>query len=116
MHVVKKRDHVAIVMVDPALSAGDREELESLKQLCTDLQAEGYVHIVLDMAEVEHAPSLVLGSIIVLQKRIRTRDGELALLHPTERLQRILEITKMSKIFRIYTDEEEALKALVGSR
>ena len=115
MHVVKKREDVAIVMVDPALSRGDRDELETLKQLCADLQTEGYVHIVLDMAEVEHAPSLVLGTIIVLQKRIKTQDGELAILRPTERLKRIFEITKMNKIIRIYTDEEEAVKALVGS-
>ena len=110
---VKKHGDVAIVTVDAALSAGDREQIEALKQVCMDLQAQGSVHIVLDMSELEHAPSLVLGSIIVLQKRIRTCDGELAILRPTERLQRILEITQMDALIRIYTDEEEAIRALV---
>jgi anti-anti-sigma factor len=115
MHVVRKREDVAIVAVDPALSKGDKDELEALKQLCTELQSDGCVHIVLDMSGLEYAPSLVLGSIIVLQKRIKTRDGELAILHPTGRLERILEITRMNKIIRVYDDEEEAIKALVRS-
>lgn len=116
MHVVKKREDVAVVTLDPALAQGDKDELGALKQLCTDLQDEGCAHIVLDMAEVEHAPSLVLGSIIVLQKRIRSQDGELAIVRPTERLKRILEITKMNKIIHIYTTEDEAVEALVRSR
>lgn len=114
MHGVKKRGDVAVVTVDPALSRGEQEELDALKELCTQLQNEGYTHIVLDMAGVDHAPSLVLGSIIVLQKRMNTRQGGLAILRPTDRLKRILEITKMDRIVRIYTDEDEAVEALVG--
>jgi len=114
MHGVKKRGDVAVVTVDPALSRGEQEELDALKELCTQLQNEGYAHIVLDMAGVDHAPSLVLGSIIVLQKRMNTRQGGLAILRPTDRLKRILEITKMDRIVRIYSDEDEAVQALVG--
>jgi len=115
MHTVKRQNDVAIITVDPALSQADLDEIEALKELCTTLQAQGCVHLVLDMRQVEHAPSLVLGSIIVLRKRLATAHGELAILNPTERTKRILEITNMNKVIRVYADEGEALKALAGS-
>jgi anti-anti-sigma factor len=115
MHIVRTRDGVAIITVDPGLAQGDHDQIEALKELCSGLQDQGYANIVLDMAEVQHAPSLVLGSIIVLQNRIKTRDGELAIVRATERLKRTLDITKMSSVIRIHTDEQEAIKALTGN-
>ncbi|MBN1916571.1 MAG: STAS domain-containing protein [Verrucomicrobia bacterium] len=115
MHAVKKTDNVAVVTVDPALSVGDKEQIESLKQLCADLQADGYTRLVLDMSEVGHAPSLVLGNIIVLHKRIKMREGEVVILNPSPVLKRILSVTKMDQILRIYEDEAQAIRALAGS-
>jgi anti-anti-sigma factor len=115
MHEVRKRDDVAIITVDPGLAQGDRTQIEALKELCAELQDEGCANIVLDMSRVQHAPSLVLGSIIVLQKRIRTRDGELAIVRATERLKRTLDITRMSSVIQIHADEQEAIKAFVRS-
>ncbi len=60
------------------------------------------------------APSTVLGSIIVLQKRAKTHNAELVILRPSERLKRILQVTKMTRIIQIYDDENEAVNALVG--
>lgn len=112
MHTAQKHDNVGIITVDPALSQGDRDELDALTQLCAELQGQGCLHIALDMAGLEHAPSLVLGSIIVLRQRLKAHDGELAILRPTERMKRILGITSMDKVVRIYADEGEALRAL----
>ena len=112
MHVVKKTENVAVIVVDPALAHGGPEQLESLKQLCTDLQAEGYTRFLLDMTGIGHAPSLVLGNIIVLQKRVKMRDGEIAILNPSAMLRRILSITEMDKMLRIYDDEDQAVRAL----
>jgi len=115
MHEVRKHDDIAIITVDPGLARGDHAQLEALKKLCAELQDEGCASIVLDMTRVQNAPSLVLGSIIVLQKRIRNRDGELAIVHPSERLKRTLDITKMSTVIKVHADEQEAIKALVRS-
>jgi len=115
MHTVKRQNDVAIITVDAALSQADFDEIEALKELCVNLQAQGCTHLVLDMRQVDHAPSLVLGSIIVLQKRLAAEHGKLAILNPTARTKRILEITNMNKIIRVYADEGEALNARAGS-
>jgi anti-anti-sigma factor len=112
MHKVRKQDDVAIITLDRRLGQGDGAALAALKQCCADLQRDGCVHIVLDAAGLEHAPSTVLGSIIVLQKRAKSEKGELVIVHPGERLKRILQITKMTTIIRVYDDENEALSAL----
>ena len=44
---------------------------------------------------------------------VQTTDGELAIVHPTERLKRTLDITKMSTVIKVHSDEQEAIKALV---
>ena len=115
MYSVKKDGETAIVTLDSSIERGSKEDIDSLKNQCKQLQEEGVRNIILNMQHVENAPSIVLGTIIVLQKRLRSAEGEVAILNPTERLLRILEITKMDKIIGVFKSEEEAL-CTVGAR
>jgi CO dehydrogenase/acetyl-CoA synthase gamma subunit (corrinoid Fe-S protein) len=40
-----------------------KEDIDSLKTQCRDLQDEGIRNIILNMQQVENAPSIVLGTI-----------------------------------------------------
>ena len=112
MYSVRKFEDTAILTVDSSIERGSKEDVDSLKNQCMELQEQGVKNIILNMQQVENAPSIVLGTIIVLQKRLRTTEGEVAILNPTERLQRILEITKMDKIIGVFKSEEDALSAV----
>jgi len=112
MYSVKKIDDTAIITLGSSVERGSKEDIDALKNQCRELQNEGIRNIILNMQEVENAPSIVLGTIIVLQKRMRASEGDVAILNPTNRLVRILEITKMDKIIGVYNSEETALDSV----
>ncbi len=112
MYSVKKIDDTAIITLDSSIEKGSKENIDAFKNQCRELQNEGVRNIILNMQEVENTPSIVLGTIIVLQKRMRASEGDVAILNPTNRLVRILEITKMDKIIGVFNSEEEALNSL----
>ena len=112
MYSVKKIEDTAIISLDSSIEKGSKEDIDTLKDQCRQLQNEGIRNIILNMQQVENAPSIVLGTIIVLQKRMRASEGEVAILNPTDRLVRILEITKMDKIIGVFSSEDEALNSI----
>ena len=112
MYSVKKIEDTAIITLDSSIEKGSKEDIDILKDQCRQLQNEGIRNIILNMQQVENAPSIVLGTIIVLQKRMRASEGEVAILNPTDRLVRILEITKMDKIIGVFSSENEALNSI----
>jgi len=112
MYSVKKIQDTAILTLDSSIEKGSKEDIDALKNQCRQLQDEGVRNIILNMQQVENAPSIVLGTIIVLQKRMKASEGEVAILNPTGRLLRILEITKMDKIIGVYSSEETALDSV----
>ena len=112
MYSVKKIQDTAILTLDSSIEKGSKEDIDALKGQCRQLQDEGVRNIILNMQQIENAPSIVLGTIIVLQKRMKASEGEVAILNPTDRLLRILEITKMDKIIGVYNSEETALDSV----
>ncbi len=79
-----------------------------LKQDIVQLAERGVKHIIIDLSKVEYLDSTGLGVLIGGLKRLREAGGNLALVGPGMRIQRIFEITGLNKIFDIYATEEEA--------
>ncbi len=80
-----------------------------LKQDLVALAEQGTKHIVIDLSKVEYLDSTGLGVLIGGLKRLREAGGNMALVGPGMRIQRIFEITGLNKIFDIYATEAEAL-------
>ncbi len=112
MFSVRKVEDTAILTLDSSIERGSKEDIENFKGQCTALQSEGIRNIILNMQLVENAPSIVLGTIIVLQKRLKNSDGNIAIANPTERMTKIFQITNMNKVIGIYGTEEDALNSL----
>lgn len=80
-----------------------------LKQDLVTLAEQGTKHVVIDLSKVEYLDSTGLGVLIGGLKRLREAGGNMALVGPGMRIQRIFEITGLNKIFDIYATEAEAL-------
>ena len=72
------------------------------------LLAEGRRFFVLDIANVDYIDSTGLGQLISLWTSIRTKNGNLVLLRPPERVRHLLSITRLQVVFDIFDDEERA--------
>lgn len=112
MFNIKKDNDTAIITIDSAIEKSTIEEFEEFRLQCTALQSDGIRNIILNMEKVENPPSIFLGTIIVLQKKFKNSEGNVAIVNPTERIRKIFEITQMDRIISIYGTEEEALNSL----
>jgi len=79
-----------------------------LKQQMISMLEAGTRQMVIDLTNVEYFDSTALGVLIGGLKRIRERDGNLALICPSPRIRRVFEITGLDKIFDIYSSADEA--------
>ncbi|MGH2725236.1 MAG: STAS domain-containing protein [Actinomycetota bacterium] len=79
-----------------------------LREELTGLAEGGRTRIVVDLAGVDFLDSTGLGVLIVGLKRCREQDGALALVGPTEPVQKVLSITGLDKVFPIHGSVEQA--------
>jgi anti-anti-sigma factor len=68
--------------------------------------------LVLDLSRVEFFPSLLLGQLVALHRKVRSGGGVLVLSGLSPQVALVLERTRLERIFTICRDEEEALRAL----
>lgn len=80
-----------------------------LKQDLVQLAESGVKRVIIDLSKVEYLDSTGLGVLIGGLKRLREAGGNLSLVGPGMRIQRIFEITGLNKIFDIYATETEAM-------
>lgn len=72
---------------------------------------DGHDKIALDMSVVEFIDSSGLGAIVSVRKRIGTA-GELALFGIQDAVQTMFKLTRMDKVFKMFSDETEMKSAL----
>ncbi len=63
----------------------------------------------LNLNEVRYMNSSGIGVLITLLTKITGKDGLFMLIDPSDQVQKLLQITKLSEVFIIVKDEEEAL-------
>jgi anti-sigma B factor antagonist len=80
-----------------------------LRERVIRLLADGEVHIVVDMREVEFLDSTGLGALVGSLKRARMQDGSLKLIMGSGRILHIFRLTDLSKAFAIHPSVAEAI-------
>ncbi len=82
-----------------------------LREQLIDLVNEGQHRIVVDLEKVEFLDSTGLGVLVGALKRVRTHDGELALVCTESRILKVFEITGLTKVFPMHRSVDEAVAA-----
>ena len=92
-----------------------RLELETgdliLRDTINRLVEEGQVKLVLDMKEVTRLDSAGIGMLVSKYLTVRRAGGTIKLLHPTERTDHLMDITKLTTVFEMFDDEASAVKS-----
>jgi len=71
---------------------------------------EGHSNLVLDLTSVDFIDSAGLGTIIGGLRRVRSHGGDLLLVCPQERIQKIFTLCDLDKIFTIYLTHDDAVE------
>lgn len=78
-----------------------------LRQEIVSAVAAGEVHLVLDLGGVGFVDSFGLGAVIGAIKRVRQRDGELAVVCPEPRVRRVFELCDLDRILTLHQHVDE---------
>jgi anti-sigma B factor antagonist len=87
------------------------EESAALRNLISDLLGKGYKKILLNLAEVHYIDSTGLGSLVGAFTSVRKQNGDLKLLNLTNKVENVMQITKLYTVFDVMDDEGVAVKS-----
>jgi anti-sigma B factor antagonist len=71
----------------------------------------GRTRLVLNLAPVEYLPSMGLGKLVMLNRKVQAGNGQLALCNLSQTLKDLLDSTHVSQLFNLYATEQEALQS-----
>jgi anti-sigma B factor antagonist len=105
------RDSGVITVVDASgrITLGDGSAM--LRKTIRQLLEEGHSNIVLNLADVDYIDSSGIGELVSAYTAVRSKSGELKLLHLTKKVHDLLQITKLFTVFEVYSDEGAAIRS-----
>ena len=91
------------------LHPGDVEPRELADQLWSLANRHFTYRIVLEMEEVEFLPSVLMGQLVMLQKRVLQHDGALRLAGLSDSCREALHICRLDHTLPVFADREDAV-------
>ena len=91
------------------------EESASVRDVVCDLLRKGHKQILLNLGAVDYIDSMGLGSLVGAFASVRKQGGELKLLNLTNKVNYLMQITKLYTVFDIINDEAVAVKSFSQS-
>lgn len=82
-----------------------------LRKLVSELLSQGRKKILLNLAEVTYIDTSGLASLINALAQARKQGGELKLVNLSQKVQDLMQITKLHTVFDIYNDEAAAVRS-----
>jgi len=87
------------------------EESAALRNLVGDLLSKGHKKILLNLGSVTYIDSTGLGSLVSAFTSVRKQGGELKLLNLTNKVEDVMQITKLYTVFDVMDDEAVGIKS-----
>ncbi len=109
---VRKSGDVVIVDFSGRLALGGGEEL--LSAVVTELLAEDYKRILLNLTDVEYIDSSGLGELVQSYRASQKKGATMKLLRPQERVRKSLHLSKLLPLFDVHDDEKEAVESFAA--
>jgi anti-sigma B factor antagonist len=85
-----------------------------LRQAIVDLVDGGASRIVVDMEKVDFLDSTGLGVLVDGMKRVKSRDGSLAIVATQDKILKIFDITGLNRAFSLHSSVDEAVNETVS--
>jgi anti-sigma B factor antagonist len=108
---ISEHEAGSVIILNIAGKLMGSENYNALSKKVTELIEQGRVLFVLNLNEVANADSTGIGELIVCLKRVKEKGGELKLASPSQKLESLLRITNLERIFDIHPSERSALRS-----
>jgi anti-sigma B factor antagonist len=100
---------VTIVDLTGRIALG--EESAAVRNLVMDLLSQGHARILFNMAAVDYVDSSGLGALVSSVTSVRKAGGEMKLVNLSDKVDDLMEVTRLYTVFDIPDNEEAALKS-----
>ncbi len=93
----------------------EEKDIKALQDsIMSVIEQSDQINMILDFRNVKFLSSAVLGLLLRISKKIYERDSQLRLCGINPKIYEIFKITRLNKIFEIYSDLESTMEALPG--
>jgi anti-sigma B factor antagonist len=92
----------------------DAAAAPTFKQRITEAVSQGNVRLALHIAHVSFMDSTGLGALVSALKAVRKANGDIGIVAPSPQVQKLLKLTAMDRVFRVFPSSDEALQQLGG--
>src|SRR5215472_13135705 len=105
---IRKNGDVAIVDLNGRFTAGTATGV--IRNAVADLLKAGERKIILNLADVTYMDSAAgIGELVASYTSTCNLGGRLKLLRPGKRVENVLHIVRLDRVFEVYTGEEDAI-------
>ena len=102
---------IAIINVQGRLDAA---AAPTFKQQVAEAISQGNIRLALHIAHVSFMDSTGLAALVSAFKAARKVDGDISIIAPSPQVQKLLKLTAMDRVFRVFPSPDEALQQLGG--
>jgi anti-sigma B factor antagonist len=104
-----ERNGVTVLHLSGQLTLGDGTS--SFRKLIRETLDQGKKNIILKMSEVYYIDSSGLGELVTAYTTVSKQGGKLKLLKLTQRVQDLVQLTKVYRVLEVFTDEDAAINS-----
>ncbi len=113
---IRQREHEGIAILDLEGRITVGPEAGKLRETLQQLAGSGVRDLVLNLAGVDYIDSTGLGALVVCYTTLRKSGGRLKLENMTRRNIELLVYTKLTTVFEIFNDEQDAVNSFFPDR
>jgi anti-sigma B factor antagonist len=113
---MKQRQVETITILTPRGYLTGGEETDELERAIKQLTESGNKHLIVNLSETQHLNSTALGVLISAHSNYVRRGGQMKLCSVDKRIENIFVITKLSLVFDVYPNEEQAIASFAESK
>jgi anti-anti-sigma factor len=110
---IERQDDTIIVIPVRDLNEFEFERIEAAAgPVMRFLEDDHVKNVVVDFHRVDYFGSTALGFFFKIWKRVRTKNGQMALCNVSEHQKEILKVTMLDTLWRICASRDDALQAV----
>jgi anti-sigma B factor antagonist len=108
------REGITILHLKGRLIVGD--PVSKLREKIAKMAASAQTNVVLDMKDVDYIDSTGLGGMVICFTSLQKAGGALKILNMNKRNLELLLLTKLSTVFQVFNDEQDAVNSYFPHR
>jgi anti-sigma B factor antagonist len=110
----REKEDILILDLKGRLTVG--EEVAAFRDKMDSTIEAGRARVILNLADVEYIDSTGLGSLVICFTRMQRTGGTLKLLNLNRRNIELLVLTKLTTVFELFIDEQDAVNSFFPDR